>query len=190
MSTIVLKGTQRSIECSIAQCDSINKMKESGIDPKTPLNISGVVVELGDIRYALKDSEYDKHEISNERKKENDSYYSEVQNNYNEYIVSRCKMSPIEKSKDVRLFGTLFFGVTEKKLNEQQIAYLQKEQLAYFEKNKNHPYANINFYKLLKDLPENNEGFNMRYHVAGSTLRIVARIIEGSFVTAKQLNLI
>lgn len=189
MATIVLKGTQKTIECTLSQCDQVNKMKESGVDPKTPLNIAGTVIELGEIRYALKDSEFDKQMKSDDRKTENDNYYAEAVSDYNKYIEKRCRMSPQEKAKDVRMFDTLFFGVTEKKLNEKQVAYVQKEQLAYFEQNKNHPYANINFYKLLKDLPENKDDFNMKYHVASATLRIVSRLIEESFMTAKQLKL-
>lgn len=189
MATIILKGTQKTIECSIPQCDSINKMKESGSDPRIPLNINGVQIELGDVRYAIKDGEYDKQMQSDDRKTENDSYYSETQNKYNEYIVKRCGMSPDEKSKDIRMFDTLFFGVTGKKLNEDQIKYIQKMQLDYFKENKNHPYANINVYKFIKELPGNKDDFNMKYHVASSSIRIITKLIEESFLTAKQLNL-
>lgn len=189
MATIILKGSDRKLECTLSQCDKINKLKESGADRKLPLNISGVVVELGDIKYAIPDGEKDKEKVSEERKEENEKYYNDASDDYKNYIEKRCSMPIQEKAKDIRLFETLFFGTTGKKLNETQIEYIQKIQLDYFSSNKKHPYANFDFSKLLKDVPDSRDSFNMEYHIGSSALRIVARLIEESFSTAKQLNL-
>lgn len=190
MATIILKGSDRKLECTLSQCEKINKLKESGADRKLPLNISGVVVELGDIKYAIPDGEKDKEKISEDRKEENEQYYNDASEEYKKYIEKRCRMSVTEKANDVRLFETLFFGTTGKKLTDVQIEYIKKTQLEYFTKNKNHPYANFDFSKLLKDIPDSRGGFNMRYHVGSSALRIVTRLLEESFTTAKQLHLI
>lgn len=86
MSVIILKGTDKRLECSISLCEKINKMKEDGVDPKTPLNISGSVVSLGDIRYAIKDGEMDKQLNSQERSEGNDDYLKELSQNFDKEI--------------------------------------------------------------------------------------------------------
>jgi hypothetical protein len=189
MATIILKGSDRKLECTLSQCEKINKLKESSADRKLPLNISGVVVELGDIKYAIPDGEKDREKVSEERKEENDKYYQDATDDYKKYIEKRCLMPIHEKSKDVRLFEVLFFGTTGKKLSESQISYIQKIQLEYFTANKLHPYANFDFSKLLKDVPGSRDSFNMKYHIGSSALRTVANLIEESFSTARQLNL-
>lgn len=190
MSVIILKGTDRKLECTISQCGQINKMKESKSDPKTPLNISGVVVELGDIKYAINDGETDKGLVRSERDKENDKHYAELNDKYNLFIKDRCFSSPEVKSKSIVLFETLFLGVTDKKLNDVQKAYIEKMQLDYFNLNPRHPYAKVDYFKLLKDLPENRDDFNMEYHIGSSALRLVQKVIGEAFITSYQLDYI
>ena len=71
MSVVILKGTDKKIECTTNQCDTINKMKTDGADPTTKVNVGGVVMDLGDIRYAIPDSEDEilkkKKEIAKEK---------------------------------------------------------------------------------------------------------------------------
>lgn len=71
MALIILKGTDRRLECSLSQCENVNKMKERKLDPKTPLNISGTLIELGDIRYAIPDKETDRDLVGEQRMKDN-----------------------------------------------------------------------------------------------------------------------
>lgn len=190
MSVIILKGTDRKLECTISQCEKINSMKESRTDPKTPLNISGVVVELGDIKYAIKDSDTDKTLVKTERDEENDKYYASLDGEYNLSIKKRCEMKPEEKYKSTILFETLFFGVTGKKINDVQKEYIQKMQLDYFVKNPNHPYARVDYFKLLKDVPDNKDTFNMQYHVGSSALRVIQKVISEAFITAYNMKYI
>ena len=190
MSVIILKGTDRKLECTISQCEQINKMKESKTDPKTPLNISGVVVELGDIRYAINDSETDKSLVRAERDKDNDKHYADLNEVYNQSIKDKCFSSPEVKSKNIILFETLFVGVSDKRLNDVQKAYIEKMQLDYFNLNPRHPYAKIDYFKLLKDVPDSRDGFNMQYHIGGSALRLVQKVIAEAFITSYQLGYI
>lgn len=188
MSVIILKGTDRKLECTISQCEKINSMKELRVDPKTPLNISGVVVELGDIKYAIKDTDTDKSLNNEDRKEENEKYYNEASDAYNLAIKRKCEMSVAEKSKNTRLFETLFFGVTGKKITQVQKEYIEKKQMEYFTLNPKHPMAKIDYYHLLKEIPESSGGFNMKYHVASASLRMIERIIGESFTTASRNN--
>lgn len=188
MSVIILKGTDRKLECTISQCEKINALKESRTDPKTPLNISGVVVELGDIKYAIKDSDTDKSLVKTERDEDNDKYYLALNEGYILSIKKRCEMKPEEKSKNTVLFETLFFGVTGKKINETQKEYIQKMQLEYFMKNQKHPFAKVDYFKLLKDLPSSRDDFNMQYHIGSASLRMIRRVIEEAFTTAHNMN--
>lgn len=190
MSVIILKGTDRKLECTISQCEQINKMKESKSDPKTPLNISGVVVELGDIKYAINDGETDKGLVRTERDEENNKYYTKLNENYNQSVKDRCFSSPEIKSKDIVLFETLFFGVTGKKLNDLQKDYISKMQFSYFVLNPRHPYAKVDYFKLLKEVPSDKDDFNMQYHIGSSALRLVQKVISEAFSTAYQLKYI
>lgn len=190
MSVIILKGTDRKLECTISQCEKINKMKEDRVDPKTPLNISGVVVELGDIKYAINDAMTDGALVKDERKEENEKHYNQLNNDYNIDLKFRCNMSPEDKAKNTKLFEILYFGVTSKKINEEQKKYIQKIQLDYFMLNPRHPYAKVNYFKLLKDLPSDRNSFDMSYHVGSASLRMVQRIISESFTSAYILKYI
>jgi len=191
MATIILKGTQKEIECTVVQAESINKLKEQRADPKTMLNISGVSVELGDIRYAMTDRAFDKELIAEEKQSENDEHYNRVVKEYNNFIEKRCYLSVEEKSKDVKLFETLYFGVKNKKLTEEQKEYVSKMQREYFEKNPRHPYAKVNYFKLLKDLPVAKDDWNdMPYHVGSFSLRLIRNVLEEAFKTAHNLKLI
>ncbi len=191
MATIILKGTQKEIECTVVQAENINKMKEERVDPKTMLNISGVSVELGDIRYAMTDKAFDKELIAEEKQSENDEHYSRIVKEYNNFIEKRCYLSVDEKSKDVKLFETLYFGVKNKKLTEEQKEYVAKMQREYFEKNPRHPYAKVNYFNLLKDLPVAKDDWNdMPYHVGSFSLRLIRNVLEEAFKTAHSLKLI
>lgn len=191
MATIILKGTQKEIECTVVQAESINKLKEQRADPKTMLNISGVSVELGDIRYAMTDRAFDKDLIAEEKQSENDEHYNRVVKEYNSFIEKRCYLSVEEKSKDVKLFETLYFGVKNKKLTEEQKECVSKMQREYFEKNPRHPYAKVNYFKLLKDLPVAKDDWNdMPYHVGSFSLRLIRNVLEEAFKTAHNLKLI
>lgn len=191
MATIILKGTQKEIECTVVQAESINKLKEQRADPKTMLNISGVSVELGDIRYAITDRAFDKELIAEEKQSENDEHYERVVREYNNFIEKRCYLPVEEKSKDVKLFETLYFGVKNKKLTEEQKEYVSKMQREYFEKNPRHPYAKVNYFKLLKDLPVAKDDWNdMPYHVGSFSLRLIRNVLEEAFKTAHNLKLI
>lgn len=190
MSVIILKGTDRKLECTISQCEKINQMKEIRVDPKTPLNISGVVIELGDIKYAINDSETDKALVKTVKDEENDKYYAELSSSYNEAIKNRCEKTPQVKSKDTMLFETLYIGVTGKVLTDVQKLYIEKIQLEYFVKNPRHPYAKVDYFKLIKDLPESHGGINMKYHIGSSALRLVQKVISEAFITSYQLKYI
>jgi len=191
MAKLFLRGVAKPIVIEKSTAVTLNRIKDDNTIPKDhEFNRNGLRFSKGDIRYIFEnDQEDDKAESDIKRIQENDTYYTNIQNDYTEYIKTRCRMTPEEKAKDFRMFDTLFLGVTGKKLNEEQIKYIQKVQLDYFKENKNHPYANINFYKLIKELPDNKDDFNMKYHIASATLRIVSKLIEESFITAKQLNL-
>ncbi len=86
MSTIILKGTDKKLECTISLCEKINKMKEDGVNPKTPLNISGTVVELGEIRYAIKDGETDKQMSRDDKKSDNGERLRKYQKDFEDEI--------------------------------------------------------------------------------------------------------
>lgn len=191
MSVIILKGTDRKIECTISQCETINKMKESNMDSKTPLNIGGTVIELGEVRYAIQDKDTDRQMVSEQKKDENDKYYSELSKQYDELIEKRCFMKPEEKSKNTSLFETLYLGVTGKKINDIQKEFIVKKQKEYFDENPRHPYANINYYSFLKDLPSNSgEVASMKYNIGSSALRLTERLIGEAFNTAYRLKLL
>ncbi len=86
MATIILKGTDKKLECSLAVCSKVNELKSASADPKTPLEIDGVLVELGDIRYAIPDGDKDKEIAKEKRQQEFGDMITEYNRNFREEI--------------------------------------------------------------------------------------------------------
>lgn len=95
MATIILKATDRKLECSISVCNQINELKSKNADPKTPLEIDGIFLELGDVRYAIPDMEKDK-ELAKERSQKE---YGDIISEYNQQFheeIRRYTLGSIE----------------------------------------------------------------------------------------------
>ena len=93
MATLILKATDKKLETTISKAREINKLKQDGVDPKTKLNINGVVLELGDIRYAMFDDDKDK-EISKENANlQSESDYKKTDEDFKKEIASYAKGS-------------------------------------------------------------------------------------------------
>lgn len=82
MSTVILRGTDRKIETTISMCEKINKLKENKADPKTPLNVEGVVLYLEDIKYAMYDVEKDKELQKEQSGINSDKYYKDISGSF------------------------------------------------------------------------------------------------------------
>jgi len=131
MATIILKGAKKDIETTIAKAKEVNKLKANNTDPKTLLDIEGIVVELGDIKYALLDSEKDR-ELSNiNQSKANDINYAELNKAYKDYIMGIKKGSLEDKINfNMKYVDLICFAETGMKYNEYIKLYPNvKEQI-------------------------------------------------------------
>lgn len=185
MATIILKATDRKLECSIEQCNKINKMKEDGVNPKTPLNVSGTVVELGDIRYAIPDGERDKYLNAEETKANNDEYLEEVSKEYRFQMIKLITLPIQEKAKNVSLSKLMYQAYTGDIVPPQSfLDEVTVRQLAYFQKNPRHAFANPTCYKdllLISEVRTNPDRQDYLNTCRTALVRIVQRTIEESY---------
>lgn len=185
MATIILKATDRKLDCTLEQCNSINKMKENGYNPKTPLNISGTVVELGDIRYAIPDGEYDRNLRSEANKETNDAYLEETNARYRSEMITLLRL-PIEKKAQNVSLAKLVWQAYTGEINPPQtfLDEVVKRQFAYFQQYPRHAFANPSCYKNLLIVQEERNSVDRANYVnlcRGALLRIVQRTIEESY---------
>ena len=87
MATIVLKGTDKKIETTISKANEINKLKRDGENPKTLLDINGIVLELGDIKYAMYDEDKDKELQKEQSGIDSDNYYKQTQKDFKDEVA-------------------------------------------------------------------------------------------------------
>lgn len=97
MATIILGGTNKTIETTISETEKINHLKRIKADPKTVLDINGVVVELKDIKYALYDNEKDKELIKEESNKKYEQDQKQVETSQHDEIKRYAKATLGEK---------------------------------------------------------------------------------------------
>lgn len=193
MSKIYLKGVNKPVTVKRETAETLNRItNDESVKGDKYFTLEGVRFCKNDIRYIIeKDYEDDSAESSDKRSEENESYYKELNLGYIKSIEKRCFMPVEEKSKNIKLFETLFFGVTGKTLNEAQKNYVIATQKDYFTKNPRHPFAKVNYFKLLKELPEGKDDWNdIKYHVGSSSLRMITGVLEEAFRTAHQQKFI
>lgn len=188
MAIIILKGTDRKLECTLDQCNKVNKLKENRSDPKTALFISGTMVELGDVRYAIPDRDTDRQMVSDGNKIENNSFYEEENKKYSEKIKTLSVMSPEEKSKNTRHAKMIIQAYTrEMTAPRVLIEEIEQRQLSYFKINPNHPFASPMCYKDLiptfKDINKVNSGVAVKVNeiCIPSLVSMVEKTIKESF---------
>lgn len=191
MATIVLRATDRKLECTIAQCNIINKMKENGSNPKTPLNVSGTVVELGDIRYAIPDDERDRV-LSSERTKEgNDSYIEETSTRYRTEMIRLLRLPIEQKAINVSIPKLMWQAYTgETNPPQSFLDEVIKRQLAFFRENPTHAFANPTCYRDLLIIQEQRLSVDRANYVnicRGALLRLVQRTIEESYTVLRTI---
>lgn len=122
MATIILKGTDKKIECSLAVCDRVNKLKSEKVNPKTEIEVDGIVLELGDIRYAIRDGEKD-NELERERKKA--EYGEMIEKNNKEFYeeIRRYALGSIEGkiSFNLKIAEMYCFAITGGGINDYRL---------------------------------------------------------------------
>ncbi len=192
MATIILKGTDKKLECTIAQCTTINKMKEEGANPKTPLNVAGTVVELGDIRYAIPDEERDRVLKSEATKESNDKYLEEVGKEYRNEMIRVIKLPIQEKAKIVTLPKLMYQAYTGSVNAPQEfLDEVMARQLDYFKEHPTHAFANPTCYKDLLKVAEDRQTPDRANYIntcRTALVRIVQRTIEESFFVLRSLR--
>ncbi len=182
MSVIILKGTDKKLECSIALCEKINKMKEDGVSPKTPLNISGTVVELGEIRYAIKDGETDRQLNSQDKSVANDTYLKDLMSSF-DAEVDRYANSKLEDKLQFNLRVARFYcyAITGGEIEEYKpelktifIEELKKEKLVV------NPVKYIKLFKVKEE--EGREGLTrIQYIVRKAPLKIMENYLQNVY---------
>lgn len=88
MATIILKGTDKKIETTISEARKINHLKESKADSKTLLNLNGLVLELGDIRYAMYDEDKDRELTKEQSGIDTENYYKKIDKDFRDEIFN------------------------------------------------------------------------------------------------------
>ena len=189
MSTIILKGTDRKLECTISVCERINKLKEEKADPRTPLNISGSVIELGDIRYAIKDGELDKELNRDEKKNNNGVDIEKINKEFNKEIYSYAN-GTLEKKLQFNLKIAKFYclALTGEKIDSYKdklkpifLEELQKEKLVV------NPTKYLKLF-VVKEI-EGKQGLTkIDYLVRTAPLKIMENYLSNVYSTLKYIK--
>jgi hypothetical protein len=119
MATIILKGTDKKIETTISKCEKINELKRQKADPKTPIELEGLLVELGDIRYAIPDNEKDKELIKEEKERKWDAEQRSSLKNHRDEIINLANGSLKDKIEyNLKIASFYCYSFTGKWLKE------------------------------------------------------------------------
>jgi hypothetical protein len=193
MAKLYLKGVNKPITISKTTAMTINLIIDNENIPRDrQFNHDGVRFMKADIRYVIEnDFEDDKVVVDDSRKQENDAYYTKLSQEHSDYICKRCFMTVEEKAKDTTFFETIYFGVAGKKPDEYVKSLIIEKQRAYFTGNPRHPFAKINFFKLIDNLPSSKkENFDFRYNIASGAIRIAEKVIQTAFGEAHKQGLL
>ena len=87
MATVILKGTNKTLETTIAKAREINKLKRDGQDQDTPIEINGIVLELKDIRYAMCDEDKDKEVAKEQQGIDSENYYKQTEKDFKDEVT-------------------------------------------------------------------------------------------------------
>lgn len=193
MAKLFLRGVAKPIVIDKSTAITLNKIKDNKDIPKDQeFNKNGLRFSKGDIRYIFEnDQEDDSQDSSDNRKQENEEYYNKATAEYKQHIASLCKKDVKEKSDDIKLFSILYFSVNGKNPDDVLASEVIGMQRAYFNKNPRHPYARVNYFKLIDNYPkENKEYYDMKVGVASFGVRFTERVIMEAFREAQYQRLL
>lgn len=193
MAKLYLKGIPKPLIIEKSTAVNLNRILDDSMVPADrQFDKDGIRFSKRDIRYVIENDQEDDSQTNNDtRKQENEEYYNKQNADFKNNVVHLCKRSVEEKANDVKLFITMYFGVTGKQPSQEALDQVIAMQKAYFDVNPKHPYAKVNYFKLVNDFPvANREFMDMKYGVASFSLRIVDRIIGETFNEAYFMKLI
>jgi hypothetical protein len=188
MAKLFLRGVAKPIVIDKSTAITLNKIKDNKDIPKDhEFNKNGLRFSKGDIRYIFEnDQEDDSQDSSDNRKQENDEYYNKATADYKHHIENLCKKDVKAKAEDIKLFSILYFSVNGKNPDDKLASEVIGMQRAYFDKNPRHPYARVNYFKLIDNYPkENKEYYDMKVGVAHFGVRFTERVIVEAFREAQ-----
>lgn len=193
MAKLYLKRIMKPLTIQKSTAVTINKiLDDDSIDKFIHFNFQGIRFCKDDVKHVIEDdAEDDGQTLADERKQQNEEYYNKQNTDFKNNVIRLCKRSIDEKTNDTKLFVTMYFGVTGSQPSEEILDKVVSMQKAYFDINPTHPYAKVNYFKLVDDFPvAHREYMDMRYGVASFGLRVVDRIISETFREAYFLKLI
>ena len=193
MAKLFLKGVQKAIYIEKDTAKNLNRIIDNeAIPDDRPFNMEGVRFSKRDIRYVIENDYDDDRQVeADTRKNENDKYYQDASREHEQYIIQKCKRSTLEKINDTIIFETVYFGMTGQKPTEDEIKIVVLMQEEYFTLYPTHPFARVNFFKLIPQKSYNqNDWDQMKYNVANASIRLYERVMSESFSTAKRLKLV
>lgn len=193
MAKLFLRGVAKPIVIEKSTAITLNKIKDNKDIPKDhEFNKNGLRFSKGDIRYIFEnDQEDDSQDSSDSRKQENEEYYNKATAEYKQHIENLCKKDVKAKAEDIKLFSILYFSVNGKNPDDKLASEVIGMQRAYFNKNPRHPYARVNYFKLIDNYPkENKEYYDMKVGVASFGVRFTERVIMEAFREAQYQRLL
>lgn len=188
MSKLYLKGIKNPITITTSQAINIGKAYDDDkISDKFKMNVDGTRFLKEDIKNIIEnDIDDSKSEISDSRKIENDSYYTEENKKYNHHILSLCKKSPELKSQDTKLYELAWKGFTSKPITQEFLDEVKKRQATFYDKYPHHPYASINIKDLLPN--EKNVEDSLSEVMPHFISRKINGIVSEAFNSARYLK--
>lgn len=188
MSKLFLRGVSKPITISTAQAVNLGAWYDDpNVNAKAKSSIGGVRFLKEDIKYIIEnDSEDNAAEVSDSRKSENDSYYTEVTRNYSAEISRLCERPLEDKINDIRVYELVWTGFTLEPMTREFVVEVQNRQRKFYEQNPKHPYASINIQDLLpKDKTlENHVREVMPSYISNKVMRIIGE----AYSTARLLR--
>lgn len=191
MATIILKGTDKKLETTIFKAKEINRLKQDGENPKTLLDINGVVLELGDIKYAMYDEDKDKELNKEASSAQSDKEY-EIENTfYFQEIKSIMSGTDSEKIKYNLAYASFICqaitGVWLKEWASTNVEGFKKLQEILKQDIKTHFVVNPKSYKEVFSFTDPNTGANKNIEsiARSGAFRLVEKQLSEAIHTSK-----
>jgi len=153
MAKIYLKGIQKPITVPRSLAKQVDDFwSDSSILPNERFKHHSFNIEKREIKSIIHEDFEDNTSESNDvKKEENEKFYREENEKYEKNIEILCNKSVTEKANNTKIASLLYETFTGNKPTAEFIQSVIKHQTEYFQKNPRHPYAKINYGKLLSE---------------------------------------